>query len=883
MLSWILTSSVLCALSCPAPIEGKVDILAHWVFDQAHYADGAFTPLKGEWAMPYASPAFVGEGGTQSLLLPPGAPLMAARSKLSASALPKEEITVEAWVAIDRYVKWGGIFCALEDNGAHERGFLLGSRDRAFCIGVASEGKQSLTYLTSKKTFKLGAWYHVVGTYDGETMRLYENGELVAESAAQSGPILYDDQHTLATCSYKDKDENYRLIGAVHEVKLYEDVLKAADIERRYKKLAGKLPSANGKTMNGLPEEKGTPLHELQPAINQAVTDGVDGLLLAQHRDGSWGYNYSRWPNGATSLCVYTLLKCGLSADHPAVVRGLQFLKKRDPVMVYSAGCQLMALGATKDEANEEWAQEIVDLLLEWESAVVPGAWAYPTGAADISNTQFACLGFWGASELGIEVPAKTWRRIVQTAYEKHQNNVEQVDWPDDGGRKRSGKRKIAGYHYYPNNRAPWNESGCMTTAGLCTIGIPMMLLDKKLGARHIQMFMKSSLLGLGWMEHYYDEVLKGDRRHEPRPGGVDKSAPGVNGDNFYYYIYGLERVGAFFNTEFIGEHPWYRDGAENLLKRQSDPGVWGNQSNTCFALLFLRRASAPRQSGKAANRAGDVFADSTGEVHIRATGTKKMTFWVEGIDAGILSEFDEEGRPWKGMRIVKVEYLADGEVVATVPGDPERPWQSERFAAQFTFGLPGEHTLQARVIAVTPEGDPEYPEKTEDYNSVSLKIATKDSPEDWMAENLSFNEDNLLNHIEISATASSQHNADSAPSNACDEPHLTRWVSGADDKAPWIQLSLARRTRANTILLAQANSALSLRGHFGAIKRAAISINGDEPIEVDMGPDEMRMIQVDLGTTARISTIKVSVLEYTPGGNVHGVGFSGIELYRLR
>jgi len=259
------------------------------------------------------------------------------------------------------------------------------------------------------------------------------------------------------------------------------------------------------------------------------------------------------------------------------------------------------------------------------------------------------------------------------------------------------------------------------------------------------------------------------------------------------------------------------------------------------------------------------------------------MTFWIEGFDAGVLSEFDEEGRPWKGMRIVKVEYLADGEVVATVPGDPKRPWRGERFAAQFTFSLPGEHTLRARVIAVTPEGDPEYPEKTEDYSSVFLKVATKDSPEDWMAENLSFSEDNLLNHIDVAASASSQHNADSAPANACDEPHLTRWVSAADDKAPWIQFSLARRTRANTLLLAQANSALSLRGHFGAIKRVAISINGDEPIEVDMGVDEMRMIQVDLGKTTRISTIKISVLDSTPGGNVGGVGFSGIELYRLK
>ena len=43
---------------------------------------------------------------------------------------------------------------------------------------------------------------------------------------------------------------------------------------------------------------------------------------------------------------------------------------------------------------------------------------------------------------------------------------------------------------------------------------------------------------------------------------------------------------------------------------------------------------------------------------------------------------------------------------------------------------------------------------------------------------------------------------------------------------------SLARRARANTLLLAQANSALSLRNHFGAIKRAAISINGGKPIK---------------------------------------------------
>ena len=97
----------------------------------------------------------------------------------------------------------------------------------------------------------------------------------------------------------------------------------------------------------------------------------------------------------------------------------------------------------------------------------------------------------------------------------------------------------------------------------------------------------------------------------------------------------------------------------------------------------------------------------------------------------------------------------------------------------------------------------------------------------------------------------------------------------------PW--LKLPRRARGNTLLLAQAGSTLALRGHYGAIRRAAVRINGGKPIEVDLGPDPLRMVRVDLGRTARISTIRVSVLEASPGAAVHGAGFSGIELYHLR
>ena len=68
---------------------------------------------------------------------------------------------------------------------------------------------------------------------------------------------------------------------------------------------------------------------------------------------------------------------------------------------------------------------------------------------------------------------------------------------------------------------------------------------------------------------------------------------PGRPGKWHYYYLYGLERAGMLFGTETIGDHKWYREGAEQLLSAQSGGG-WGNVVDTCFAILFLRRATRP-------------------------------------------------------------------------------------------------------------------------------------------------------------------------------------------------------------------------------------------------------------------------------------------------
>jgi hypothetical protein len=69
-------------------------------------------------------------------------------------------------------------------------------------------------------------------------------------------------------------------------------------------------------------------------------------------------------------------------------------------------------------------------------------------------------------------------------------------------------------------------------------------------------------------------------------------------GDEFYF-LWALERVAVAYGLKTIGNRDWYAWGAEVLLARQQRGGVWegqyGESVDTCFALLFLRRANLSR------------------------------------------------------------------------------------------------------------------------------------------------------------------------------------------------------------------------------------------------------------------------------------------------
>jgi outer membrane protein assembly factor BamB len=114
--------------------------------------------------------------------------------------------------------------------------------DRKFSFALASEGHKRLTYLQGTTDFQYNRWYHVVGTYDGDTLCVYVNGKLEGTETAHSGSIIYPPKATFELGGYKDDNEFYRGAIGLHEISIYEKVLGAEDIAKRFAARKNEFP-----------------------------------------------------------------------------------------------------------------------------------------------------------------------------------------------------------------------------------------------------------------------------------------------------------------------------------------------------------------------------------------------------------------------------------------------------------------------------------------------------------------------------------------------------------------------------------------------------------------------------------------------------------------
>lgn len=91
-------------------------------------------------------------------------------------------------------------------------------------VGVAGTRYRATTAADFIET---GVWYHVVGTYDGETLKLYVDGELIDSNTDPSGPIDLSSV-ILAFGTWSAPIDYFQ--GKVDEVAIWDEALSADEI-----------------------------------------------------------------------------------------------------------------------------------------------------------------------------------------------------------------------------------------------------------------------------------------------------------------------------------------------------------------------------------------------------------------------------------------------------------------------------------------------------------------------------------------------------------------------------------------------------------------------------------------------------------------------------
>ncbi|HYE98186.1 MAG TPA: zf-HC2 domain-containing protein [Planctomycetota bacterium] len=196
----------------------------------------------------------------------------------------------------------------------------------------------------------------------------------------------------------------------------------------------------------------------------------------------------------------------------------------------------------------------------------------------DNSNTQYALLGMRACHDAGILFPAETIARVDK--FWRENQSAPAGKKPGDRPSVASGANAYppAGWSYGAEAKTG-NAYGSMTVGGLGGLCIIDYIQGKDWKRD------PDVLEGVNWVASNFSVTEN----------------PGRKEAHHYYYLYGLERAGVLFGTDFFGAHEWYPAGANYLLDQQKPDGSWAGSGkeggaviDTCFAILFLKRATKP-------------------------------------------------------------------------------------------------------------------------------------------------------------------------------------------------------------------------------------------------------------------------------------------------
>jgi hypothetical protein len=460
-------------------------------------------------------------------------------------------------------------------------------------------------------------------------------------------------------------------------------------------------------------------------ATQEAIERGVAALRRLQGENGTWPHNQL----GATALAGLTLLECGAQPDDKAVRRAADAVRRGSIALThtYSIALSILFLDLLGDADDVPLIESLMVRLLAGQTA--EGGWTYdcpsispaemrrlqdkvnarkessgarerpqdadrkrtakdlpeeiqqqlqligrgaPIGApapglapggapmrmggGDNSNTQFAAVALWAGRRHGLPVEAALTR--LDRRFRRSQGA--------DGGWTYMPSFQAAGAGVVPMAQDT-GSTASMTCAGLLALAIvdgatlefaKERKPDKKAPDVANDRHLLKGLQAIGG--------VIGNPVEAPRPGG----APVRVGGRTYYFLWSLERVAVALDLDTIGKKDWYGWGAEILLASQEADGSWYGEysacgADTCFALLFLRRANLTRDL----TRHLKGKTRDPGQRELRGVALdfrhapKRMTSGIESKDAKPIAKPLTDARPVdpESARLTKAFVKAQG------------------------------------------------------------------------------------------------------------------------------------------------------------------------------------------------------------------------------
>ena len=312
-----------------------------------------------------------------------------------------------------------------------------------------------------------------------------------------------------------------------------------------------------------------------------AIEKGKKFVLQQAKPDGSFADGDMK--GGLSALAFMTLAYMGEHPNRDVISRGLDYLmgvsadtdfhdRQGYAVPIRVMGFSYVYKKLLGDRRRFVAMKAKEDIVRMEMGQADNGGWRYKLAGGsdyDFSVTQWPILAMREAMMAGIEFPPadNNLRKSLQL-YLKFQ-------------------QKSGGWYYEGTGAKP---SGSMTAAGLASLFIISDILEPSSGcpcqrgkspARTSQAE-RAMDTALEWLGKYFSA------KQNPEADGVGKGQD-------LYWLYCVERVGIAAGYKYFGTHHWYREGVEEVLKKQ-DPntGSWGGLDNTCFALLFLYKGRAP-------------------------------------------------------------------------------------------------------------------------------------------------------------------------------------------------------------------------------------------------------------------------------------------------